>query len=135
MNSIKHVAIIMDGNGRWGIKNKKSRNLGHREGLYVTENIIKQTIKKKIKYLTLFAFSTENWKRPKKEVNFLFNLLDEFFKKKINKLNEQGIRLKVIGDKKPFPKEIFKILLSSENLTKKNKVLKLNLAFVGIFPV
>ena len=82
MNSIKHVAIIMDGNGRWGIKNKKSRNLGHRKGLSVTENIIKQTIKKKIKYLTLFAFSTENWKRPKKEVNFLFNLLDEFFKKK-----------------------------------------------------
>ena len=89
MNPIKHVAIIMDGNGRWGIKNKKSRNLGHREGPYVTENIIKQTIKKQIKYLTLFAFSTENWKRPKKEVNFLFNLLDEFFKKKINKLNEQ----------------------------------------------
>ena len=128
MNPIKHVAIIMDGNGRWGIKNKKSRNLGHRQGLSVTENIIKQTIKKKIKHLTLFAFSTENWKRPKKEVNFLFNLLEEFFKKKINKLNEQGIRLKVIGDKKPFPKKIFKILLSSENLTKKNKVLKLNLA-------
>ena len=98
MNPIKHVAIIMDGNGRWGIKNKKSRNLGHRKGLSVTENIIKQTIKKKIKYLTLFAFSTENWKRPKKEVNFLFSLLEEFFNKKINKLNEQGIRLKVIGD-------------------------------------
>jgi len=128
MNSIKHVAIIMDGNGRWGIKNKKSRNLGHREGLSVTENIIKQTIKKKIKYLTLFAFSTENWKRPRKEVNFLFNLLEEFFKKKIDKLNEQGIKLKVIGDKKPFPKKIFKTLLSSEDLTKKNKILKLNLA-------
>ena len=128
MNLIKHVAIIMDGNGRWGIKNKKSRNLGHRQGLSVTENIIKQTIKKKIKHLTLFAFSTENWKRPKKEVNFLFNLLEEFFKKKINKLNEQGIKLKVIGDKKPFSKKIFKILLNSENLTKKNKILKLNLA-------
>ena len=128
MNPIKHVAIIMDGNGRWGIKNKKSRNLGHRQGLSVTENIIKQTIKKKIKYLTLFVFSTENWKRPKKEINFLFNLLEEFFKKKINKLNEQGIKLKVIGDKKPFSKKIFKILLNSENLTKKNKILKLNLA-------
>ena len=128
MNSIKHVAIIMDGNGRWGIKNKKSRNLGHRQGLSVVQKIIKNTIKKKIKYLTLFVFSTENWKRPKKEVNFLFNLLEEFFKKKINKLNEQGIKLKVIGDKKPFSKKIFKILLNSENLTKKNKILKLNLA-------
>jgi len=128
MNPIKHVAIIMDGNGRWGIKNKKTRNLGHREGLLVVEKIIKQTIKKKIKYLTLFAFSTENWKRPKKEINFLLNLLQEFFKKKINTLHEQGIKLKVIGDKKPFSKKIFKILLNSENLTKKNKILQLNLA-------
>jgi len=128
MNPIKHVAIIMDGNGRWGIKNRKSRNLGHRQGLSVVQKIIKKTIQKKIKYLTLFVFSTENWKRPKKEVNFLFNLLEEFFKKKINKLNEQGIKLKVIGDKKPFSKKIFKILLNSENLTKKNKILKLNLA-------
>ena len=78
MNPIKHVAIIMDGNGRWGIKNKKSRNLGHRQGLSVVQKIIKKTIKKKIKYLTLFVFSTENWKRPKKEINFLFNLLEEF---------------------------------------------------------
>jgi len=128
MNPVKHVAIIMDGNGRWGIKNKKSRNLGHREGLSAVERVIKQTIKKKIKHLTLFAFSTENWKRPKKEVNFLFSLLHEFFEKKINKLNEQGIMLKVIGDKKVFSKKIFKILNNSESLTKNNKVLKLNLA-------
>ena len=86
MNPIKHVAIIMDGNGRWGIKNKKSRNQGHRAGLSAVENIIKHTVKKKIKYLTLYAFSTENWKRPKKEVNFLFNLLEEFLTKKTNKL-------------------------------------------------
>ena len=128
MNPVKHVAIIMDGNGRWGVINKNSRNLGHRAGLITVENIIRETIKNKIKYLTLFAFSTENWKRPKKEINFLFNLLQEFFKKKINKLNEQGIKLKVIGDKKPFSKKIFKILLYSENLTKKNKILQLNLA-------
>jgi undecaprenyl diphosphate synthase len=128
MNPIKHVAIIMDGNGRWGIKNKKSRNQGHRAGLSAVENIIKHTVKKKIKYLTLYAFSTENWKRPKKEVNFLFNLLEEFLTKKINKLNEQGIRLKVIGDKKPFSKKLFKILINSENLTKKNKTLQINLA-------
>ena len=128
MNPIKHVAIIMDGNGRWGIKNKKSRNVGHRAGLSTVENIIKHTVKKKIKYLTLYAFSTENWKRPKKEVNFLFNLLEEFLTKKINKLNEQGIRLKVIGDKKPFSKKLFKILINSENITKKNNTLQLNLA-------
>ena len=128
MNPIKHVAIIMDGNGRWGIKNKKSRNQGHRAGLSAVENIIKHTVKKKIKYLTLYAFSTENWKRPKKEVNFLFNLLEEFLTKKINKLIEQGIRLKVIGDKKPFSKKFFKLLINSENLTKKNKTLQINLA-------
>ena len=128
MNPIKHVAIIMDGNGRWGIKNKKSRNQGHRAGLSTVVNIIKHTVKKKIRYLTLYAFSTENWKRPKKEVNFLFNLLEEFLTKKINKLNEQGIRLKVIGDKKPFSKKLFKILINSENLTKKNKTLQINLA-------
>ena len=128
MNPIKHVAIIMDGNGRWGIKNKKSRNQGHRAGLSTVVNIIKHTVKKKIKYLTLYAFSTENWKRPKKEVNFLFNLLEEFLTKKINKLNEQGIRLKVIGDKKPFSKKFSKILMNSENLTKKNKTLQINLA-------
>ena len=128
MNPIKHVAIIMDGNGRWGIKNKKTRNQGHRAGLSAVENIIKHTVKKKIKYLTLYAFSTENWKRPKKEVNFLFNLLEEFLTKKINKLNEHGIRFKVIGDKKPFSKKFFKILINSENLTKKNKTLQINLA-------
>ena len=128
MNPVKHVAIIMDGNGRWGIRNKKSRNLGHRAGLTTVENIIKETIKKKIKHLTLFAFSTENWKRPKNEVNFLFNLLEEFLKKKIYELKKQGIRLKVIGDKKRFSKKLTKILLISEKATKKNKILQLNLA-------
>ena len=128
MNLIKHVAIIMDGNGRWGIKKKKSRNLGHRAGLATAENIIKLTIKKKIKYLTLFAFSTENWKRPKKEVNFLFNLLEEFLLKKINDLKKQGIKLKIIGDKKPLSKKLVKILTSSEKVTKNNKNLQVNLA-------
>ena len=81
MNPIKHVAIIMDGNGRWGLKNKNSRNLGHKEGLTTVEKIIKATIKKKIKFLTLYAFSTENWKRPKKEINFLFGLLENYLLK------------------------------------------------------
>ena len=128
MNLPKHVAIIMDGNGRWGLKNKNSRNLGHKAGLITVENIIRETIKNKIKYLTLFAFSTENWKRPKNEVNFLFNLLEEFLLKKINELKKQGIRLKVIGDKKRFSKKLTKILLNSEKATKKNKILQLNLA-------
>ena len=128
MNPVKHVAIIMDGNGRWGLINKKSRNSGHRAGLKTVENIIKETIKNKIKFLTLFAFSTENWKRPKGEVVFLFNLLEEFLIKKINKLNNQGIKLKVIGDKKRFSAKLNKILLNSEKKTKKNNYLQLNLA-------
>ena len=76
MNPLNHVAIIMDGNGRWGLKNKDSRNEGHKAGLKTVEKIIKETINQKIKYLTLFAFSTENWNRPKKEINYLFNLLE-----------------------------------------------------------
>ena len=113
MNSIKHVAIIMDGNGRWGIKHKKSRNLGHKEGLKTVEKIIKSTIKNNIKYLTLYAFSTENWKRPKKEINFLFNLLEDFLLNKINEFNQQNIKLKIIG-KKRFSKKINILLDKSE---------------------
>ena len=128
MNPVKHVAIIMDGNGRWGIKNKKLRNLGHKAGLFTVEKIIKETIKKKIKFLTLFAFSTENWKRPKREVQFLFNLLEDFLFKKTNKLHKQGIKLTVIGSKKNFSKKLKKILFKSEKTTKKNKILNLNLA-------
>jgi len=128
MNPIKHVAIIMDGNGRWGIKHKKSRNLGHKQGLLAVENIVKQTIKKKIKFLTLFTFSTENWKRPKKEIYFLFNLLENFLTKKTDELNNQGVKLMIIGDKKPFSRKLSKMLFNTEKLTFKNKKLHLNLA-------
>tara|TARA_Y100000741_G_scaffold353415_1_gene326617 strand:+ start:247 stop:921 length:675 start_codon:yes stop_codon:yes gene_type:complete len=127
MNSIKHVAIIMDGNGRWGIKHKKSRNLGHKEGIKVVEKIIKTTIRNKIKYLTLYAFSTENWKRPKNEIKFLFNLLENFLLNKLNDLNKQDIKLKIIG-KKNFSKKINKLLNTSEKKTIKNKKLQINLA-------
>ena len=127
MNSIKHVAIIMDGNGRWGLKHKKSRNLGHKEGLKTVEKIIKTTIKNNIKYLTLYAFSTENWKRPKKEINFLFNLLENFLLNKISDLNKQNIKLKIIG-KKNFSKKINFLLNQSEKKTFKNKRLQINLA-------
>ena len=128
MNLIKHVAIIMDVNGRWGLKYKKSRNLGHREGLKTVERIIEETVKKKIKYLTLYAFSTENWKRPKKEINFLFNLLEEFLIKKTNELNESKIKLNIIGNKKMFSKKLKNILSHSEQKTKYNKKLQINLA-------
>ena len=127
MNSVKHVAIIMDGNGRWGIKHKKSRNLGHKEGLKAVEKIIKTSIKNKIKYLTLYAFSTENWKRPKKEINFLFNLLENFLLNRISEFNKQNIRLKIIG-KKTFSKKINILLNKSEKKTFKNKKLQINLA-------
>jgi len=128
MNPVKHVAIIMDGNGRWGLKHKKSRNLGHRAGLNTVEKIIKETIKYKIKYLTLYTFSTENWKRPKKEINFLFNLLETFLINKIEKLVSSGIRLKIIGNKKLFSFKLNKILNESEKKTSKNKKLQINLA-------
>ena len=127
MNPIKHVAIIMDGNGRWGIKKKKSRNYGHKVGLKTVEKIIKETIRNNIKYLTLYVFSTENWKRPKKEIKFLFTLLENFLKDKINELNYQNIKLKVIG-KKNFSKKLNNILDYSENKTSKNKKLQINLA-------
>ena len=128
MNPINHVAIIMDGNGRWGLKKKKSRNSGHKAGLNTVENIIKHTIKNKIKFLTLYAFSTENWKRPQKEISFLFNLLQNFLKKKTNKLNKNGIKLKIIGDKNNFSNKLKKALINSEKITKNNKKLQINLA-------
>ena len=128
MSPIKHVAIIMDGNGRWGIKNKKSRNLGHRAGLVTIEEIIQETIKQKINYLTLYTFSTENWKRPKKEIDFLFSLLEKFLIKKLNSLIENKIKIRVIGNKKKFTKKLQNILLESENKTFKNNILQINLA-------
>tara|TARA_B100000989_G_scaffold241215_1_gene188095 strand:- start:614 stop:1288 length:675 start_codon:yes stop_codon:yes gene_type:complete len=127
MNPLNHVAIIMDGNGRWGLKNKNSRNAGHRAGLNTVEKIIKETIKNKIKFLTLYAFSTENWKRPKKEIKFLFNLLENFLKDKIEDLNKQQIRLKIIG-KKNFSTKLNRLLIKSEKKTSKNKRLQINLA-------
>ena len=127
MNPLKHVAIIMDGNGRWGLKNKNSRNAGHKAGLNTVERIIKETIKNKIKYLTLFAFSTENWKRPKKEINFLFNLLENFLKNRIEELHKQNIKFKVLGSKKFSPK-LNKLLNFSEKRTYKNTKLQINLA-------
>ena len=127
MNPLKHVAIIMDGNGRWGLKNKKSRNAGHKEGLNTVEKMIKTSIKNKIKYLTLYAFSTENWKRPKKEINFLFDLLENFLVNRIDELHEKNIKLKIIGVKN-FSTKLNKLLNYSEKKTIKNTKLQINLA-------
>ena len=128
MNPVKHVAIIMDGNGRWGIKNKGSRNSGHKAGLETIETIIEETISQKINHLTLYTFSTENWKRPKKEISFLFTLLENFLSKKINKLIKNKIRLKIIGNKKKFSKKLQKLLNDSEKKTAHNNELQINLA-------
>jgi undecaprenyl diphosphate synthase len=127
MNPLNHVAIIMDGNGRWGLKYKNSRNAGHRAGLNTVEKIIKETIKNKINFLTLFAFSTENWKRPRKEINYLFNLLENFLINRTEDLHKQNIKLKILGLKKFSPK-LNKLLNISEKKTSKNTKLQINLA-------
>ena len=127
MNPIKHMAIIMDGNGRWGLKHKNSRNLGHKEGLKTVEMVIKYCIKKKIKFLTLYAFSTENWKRPLKERKYLFRLLEIFLIEKLEKLNNEKIKIKILGEKK-FSNKLNKLLDFAENKTIRNSKLQINLA-------
>ena len=127
MNPLNHVAIIMDGNGRWGLKYKNSRNAGHKAGLNTVEKIIKGSIKNKISFLTLFAFSTENWKRPKKEINYLFSLLENFLVTRVEELHKQHIKLKILGSKQFSPK-LNKLLDNSEKKTSKNTKLQINLA-------
>ena len=128
MNELNHVAVIMDGNGRWGLKRKKSRNYGHLKGIKSVETVIKSSLIKKIPYLTLYTFSTENWKRPDSEINFLFDLIGKSLKKRINKIIKQGIRVNIIGNRKGLPKDIIEILKLIEKKTLKNKKITLNLA-------
>ena len=127
MNPLNHVAIIMDGNGRWGLRYKNSRNLGHKEGLKTVEKIIKSSIQNKIKFLTLYAFSTENWKRPKKEINYLFNLLENFLASRLDDIHNQKIKIKILGYKK-FSKKLNNLLNYAEKKTIKNSKLQINLA-------
>ena len=127
MNPVNHMAIIMDGNGRWGLKHRNSRNLGHKEGLKSVEMVMRYCIKKRIKFLTLYAFSTENWKRPLKERNYLFNLLEIYLKEKLEKINNEKIRIKIIGEKN-FSKGLNKLLDFAEKKTIKNTKLQINLA-------
>lgn len=128
MNKVNHIAIIMDGNGRWGKKKGKSRNFGHLNGVKVIERIVKESIKIKIPILTFYTFSTENWKRPRKEINFLFSLIDKYFIKEINNLIANNIRIKIIGKIKVLPKKVKQRLLDSVKRTKNCKKILVNLA-------
>ena len=128
MSVANHVAIIMDGNGRWALQKGKSRNYGHQCGLRAIEKIVDYSIKKKISYLTLFTFSSENWKRPKKEVNFLFKLLENYFKKNLLKVIRNGIKVKIIGNKSKLASNLRKIIKLAENKTRKNKKISVQLA-------
>ena len=128
MNKINHVAIIMDGNGRWGLKKKKSRNYGHLKGINAVQKTIKSSLIQEIPYLTLYTFSTENWKRPDSEINFLFDLIRKSLKKKTNTLIKQGIKINIIGKRKGLPNDIIKIVKFIEKRTSKNKKITLNLA-------
>ena len=128
MNPVNHVAIIMDGNGRWGIKHKKSRNAGHRAGLNVVDLTINHCINHKIEFLTLYTFSSENWKRPKNEITFLFKLLENFLQKKINKIIEKDIKLKFIGELNKLPTNLQKLIKLSEKKTFNKKTLQVNIA-------
>ena len=128
MNPPKHVAIIMDGNGRWGLKKKKSRNYGHKQGLETVDKIINAAINKEIKYLTLFVFSTENWKRPKKEISYLFDLLEYYIDNKIKNLLDRDVKIKVIGDTKVFPKLLIKKIKIVEKKSANKKQIQINMA-------
>jgi undecaprenyl diphosphate synthase len=128
MNPVKHVAIIMDGNGRWGIKHKNSRRAGHKAGLNTVELVINQCIKQEIKFLTLYTFSSENWKRPKNVIIFLFKLLENFLKTKIDKIIERDIKLKFIGELDKLPIKLQGLIKLSEKKTLKKKLLQINIA-------
>jgi undecaprenyl diphosphate synthase len=124
-----HIAIIMDGNGRWGLKKYNDRNKGHYFGLQNINQVIKNCIKLKIKYLTLYTFSTENWSRPEKEVDYLFFLFKYFYRKNFKKINKNNIRIKFIGDLKNIPKDLKIIIKNIQDKTKKNTAITVVMAF------
>lgn len=129
MNLLTHVAIIMDGNGRWGLKRKKSRTFGHKNGINNVKNIVNCCKNNEIKFLTLFVFSIDNWKRSKNEINYLFNLLDNFLNKDLNYLLKNNIRIKIIGEKRNIKKSLIHKFKKIESLTSKNYSITINLAF------
>ena len=128
MNKLNHIAFIMDGNGRWGIKRKKNRNFGHLNGVKVVKNIVKVSIKFKIPIITFYVFSTENWKRPKIEINYLFNLINLYFEKEIDSVIKNGIKINLIGNINKLPIKIKQSLKKTINMTKNNNKIIVNLA-------
>ena len=128
MNKLNHVAFIMDGNGRWGQKKNKGRNFGHLNGVSTVKKIVEASIKFKIPVITFYVFSTENWKRPKSEINFLFNLIINYFNKELKNVISNGIKINIIGKINKLPLKIRSTLKDSIKLTKKNKKIIVNLA-------
>ena len=128
MNNLSHVAFIMDGNGRWGKKKRKGRNYGHLKGLNTVKEIVDESIKLNIPFVTFYVFSTENWKRPKSEINFLFKLIENYFAREIMNIIKKGIKLNIFGELKKLPYKAQKTLQKSLRLTKKNKKIVVNLA-------
>ncbi len=128
MNKLNHIAFIMDGNGRWGVKKKKSRNFGHLKGVETVKKIVKASIKLNVSIVTFYVFSTENWKRPKTEINFLFKIIKNYFYKEIKNLIIQGIKINILGDIDKLSDDIKKVLVETVNKTKQNKKIIVNLA-------
>ena len=128
MNKLNHVAFIMDGNGRWGKQRKKGRNFGHINGVNTVKKIVKSSIKFKIPFVTFYVFSTENWKRPKTEINFLFKLITNYFKEELKTVISNGIKINILGKINNLPIKIKCILLEAIKTTKNNKMITVNLA-------
>lgn len=128
-NIPKHIAIIMDGNGRWAKERKLPRTMGHRAGMAAIKKVLKECNSLGVRYLTLYAFSTENWKRPKDEVNALMKLLVEFLRKEINELHEENVRISIIGDITKTPDFCQEEIAMALDKTKDNTGIVLNVAF------
>ena len=128
MNKLNHVAFIMDGNGRWGKKKNRNRNSGHFAGVKTVKRVVESSIKFKIPVVTFYVFSTENWKRPKTEINFLFNLINSYFKSELENVVKNGIKINIIGELNKLPKKLKVILKETVKKTKKNKKIFVNLA-------
>ena len=128
MNKLNHIAFIMDGNGRWGKRKRKGGNFGHLKGVDTVKKVVKNSIKLKIPFLTFYVFSSENWKRPKQEIFFLFKLIQNYFSKEISNINNQGIRINILGEFRKLPFNIKSILRKTIQRTRKNKKIVVNLA-------
>jgi len=128
MNQLNHIAFIMDGNGRWGRKKNKGRNYGHIKGVDTVKKVVSSSIKLKVPAITFYVFSSENWKRPKSEINFLFKLIKNYFSKEIQSVISQGIKINIIGDVNKLTPDLKKVLKKTMYLTKKNSKILVNLA-------